>query len=215
MSESVRTEPLQNRVDPWGKLRSVRSKGTLMGNRGKLHNSQKAIVRAWRDEAWIACTLDVQKWGKRPQMMMPNSYTELFFLDEATAFAAGHRPCAQCRRGRYNDFQAAWASAYSTSAKPSAAEMDTRLQAARLDDQGEKKTWSSKLRDLPDGTMFTTGSEAFLVWAARQWRWSFDGYQAATQPVSGDEMVLVLTPEPIVRLLSFGMTVQVHDSVNC
>lgn len=215
MSESVRAEPLQNRVDPWGRLRSVRSKGTLMGNRGKLHNRQRAIVRAWRDEAWIACTLDVQKWGKRPKMMMPNSYTELFFLDEATAFAAGHRPCSQCRRGRYNDFQAAWASAYSTATNPSASEMDTRLQAARLDDQGEKKMWRSKLRDLPDGTMFATGNEAFLVWVGRQWHWSFEGYQAATQPVSGDEVVLVLTPEPIVRLLANGMTVQVHDSVKC
>ncbi|MDT4825467.1 hypothetical protein FQZ97_587530 [compost metagenome] len=146
--------------------------------------------------------------------MMPKSYTELFFLDEATALAAGHRPCAQCRRARYNDFQAAWVSAYSTLTKPSATEMDKRLHAARLDDQGEKRTWLSKLRDLPDGAIFAIGREAYLVWGGRQWHWSFEGYQAATQPVSDDEMVVVLTPEPIVRLLSIGMTVQVHESMH-
>ncbi|MDT4859124.1 hypothetical protein FQZ97_936230 [compost metagenome] len=82
---------------------------------------------------------------------------------------AGHRPCAQCRRGRYNDFQAAWASAFSIPTKPSASEMDKRLHAARLDDRGEKKTWLSKLWDLPDGTMFASDGRAFLVWTGRQW----------------------------------------------
>lgn len=99
LPEKGTTEPLQNHVDPWGRICSVRSKRTLMGNRGKLHNNQKAIVRTWRNEARITCTLDVQKWGKRLRMMASNGCTELFVLDGTAALAAGYRPCDQCRRG--------------------------------------------------------------------------------------------------------------------
>ena len=101
--------PLQNRVDPRSQLHAVASRGTFMGNRGRLHNTEQQIVSKWKVKPWITCGLSPFKDYKRPGLMMPNSYTELFFLDEPTAYAAGHRPCAQCRRPAYKLFKEAWA----------------------------------------------------------------------------------------------------------
>ena len=125
--------PLQNRVDPWGQLRAVPARGSLLGNRGILHNQAQEIVTSWRTKAWITCQL-VWK-GRRRIVMRPGSYTELFFLDEATAFAAGHRPCAECRRGRFTEFKAAWLAAnpgVTSSATPPMAEIDKVLHAERM-----------------------------------------------------------------------------------
>src|SRR5258707_3661680 len=98
---------LQNRVNPWGELFRTPARGTMMGNRGRtLHNAQQEIVRSYGGKRWICCLLEFK--GRRRQIMSPGQYTELFFLDEATAFAAGHRPCAECRRERYKAFRAAW-----------------------------------------------------------------------------------------------------------
>ena len=98
--------PLQNRVDPWGRLVSVAARGTLIGNRGILHDGGGRIVRPWKGKAWIACALQWKDWQRRP--FKPGTWTELFFLDEATAFSAGHRPCKLCRRARHLEFKQAW-----------------------------------------------------------------------------------------------------------
>jgi hypothetical protein len=98
--------PLQNRVDPWGRLVALNLRGTWLGNRGILHNEKKKIIAPWRHKAWVTCQLEFK--GRKRQIFSPGSYSELFFLDEVTAFAAGHRPCAECRRDRYNEFKAAW-----------------------------------------------------------------------------------------------------------
>src|SRR5262249_14796555 len=99
--------PLQNRVDPYGQLQAVEARGAWMGNRGVLHNDAKRIVASWRSTRWITCVLEFKE--RRREVFMSHRYTELFFLDEATSLAAGHRPCAECRRSRYKEFCAAWA----------------------------------------------------------------------------------------------------------
>src|SRR5262245_9487062 len=103
--------PLQNRVTPFGDLVAVEARGLLMGNRGRLHDGHRRIVRFAQGRRWIACLTSFR--GRRRTVMSADSYTELFFLDEAVALAAGHRPCAECRRDDYQRFQAAWARAVS------------------------------------------------------------------------------------------------------
>jgi hypothetical protein len=95
--------PLQNRVDPYGRLQAVGTRGAWMGNRGVLHDEAKKIVSAWRSKRWITCALEFR--GRRREVFAPHRYSELFFLDEATSLAAGHRPCAECRRNRYKEFR--------------------------------------------------------------------------------------------------------------
>ena len=97
---------MQNRVNPFGQIIETTARGLWMGTRGNIHNAERKIVRQFKLKAWITCRLEFK--GRKRQMMMPNLYTELFFLDEATAFAAGHRPCCECRREDYNNFKAAW-----------------------------------------------------------------------------------------------------------
>src|SRR6266853_1638897 len=123
---------LQNRVDPFGNIFRTSARGTMMGNRGgALRNADQEIVRGYKSRRWITCVLEFR--GRRRVVMSPNSYTELFFLDEAVAFAAGHRPCAECRRERYNAFREAWRSQTNQSRPPFADEMDLELHPARLD----------------------------------------------------------------------------------
>src|SRR5579863_8394968 len=136
--------PLQNRVDPGGAIISTPCRGTMMGNRGgPLHNDERVIVRQFKTRQWIACVLEFK--GRRRIVMSPNRYTELFFLDEAVALAAGHRPCAECRRERFNAFRNAW------TGSPRAPEIDLALHGARIDRRGRKITWEAQLDTLPDG----------------------------------------------------------------
>src|ERR1700688_1868525 len=141
--------PLQNRVDPFGSLISTAARGTIMGNRGgALHNADREIVRGYKSRRWIACVLEFR--GRYRVVMSPNRYTELFFLDEAVAFAAGHRPCAECRRERYNAFKDAWRLVHRLHETPFADEMDVELHPARID-RRKKVTYEAALRSLPDG----------------------------------------------------------------
>ena len=98
--------PYQNKVDPWGNIHAVKSRGMFLGNRGVLHNENQQIVASHRIKGWVTCLLEFK--DRKRKVMSPNRYTELFFLDEATAFSAGHRPCAECRRIRYNEFKEKW-----------------------------------------------------------------------------------------------------------
>src|ERR1700733_13647396 len=124
--------PLQNRVDPFGKLIRTPARGAMMGNRGGvLHNSEREIVRPYKSRRWITCLLEFK--GRHRIVMSERRYTELFFLDEATAFAAGHRPCAECRRERFNAFKEAWRCSRGQAALPYADEMDLELHRARID----------------------------------------------------------------------------------
>src|SRR5512141_2915473 len=120
--------PRQNRVTPFSKLIATPARGTLMGNRGALHNDQGQIRRQFQGQRWIICLLEFK--GRRRSIMMPGQYTELFFLDEATALAAGHRPCAECQRERFNLFREFWAAAnpeLAGAARPAATVIDAAL----------------------------------------------------------------------------------------
>src|SRR5262249_11244908 len=125
----VRAMPRQNRVTPWGEIVATPERGTLMGNRGVLHDGEGRIVRPWRQKRWIACLLQFK--GRKRAVMSPGRYTELFFLDEATALAAGHRPCAECLRDRFTAFRDAWIRGRAAG-KVTAPEIDSRLHTERL-----------------------------------------------------------------------------------
>ena len=148
--------PLQNRVTPFGEIVAVPERGTMMGNRGILHDGRQRLRRRWASKLWICCLLELQ--GRREPVMAPGRYTRLFFLDEPTALAAGHRPCAYCRRGDYNAFRAAWADgnrALGLGKTPRAVEVDAVLHAERLGPTGAKRLHRASLERLPDGVFFT------------------------------------------------------------
>ena len=207
--------PLQNRVDPFGSLHAVQARGTLLGNRGQLHDANKTIVRAWKTKAWVTCMLeygDIQR-----TIFAPDSYSELFFLDEATAFAAGHRPCGSCRNKRYQEFKAQWLAANPESVpgeKPSIAAIDKVLHAERTAQNGDKVTFKAAIETLPFGTIIEQDGASFLVAGEELFPWSYHGYG---QPVSlpmANEKVSVLTPASIVQLFHGGFLPQIHESAN-
>ncbi len=204
--------PHQNRVDPWGQLHAVSARGALTGNRGILHNHRQEIVRPWKSQAWITCSL---VWGdvRRP-VLSPGTWTELFFLDEATAFAAGHRPCAYCRRARYNEFKAAWLAANPDcfpAGHPAIREIDKILHAERIQPGGRKVTLVAPAADLPDGVMVEWEAGAFLKWQGSWRQWSFAGYSPAAHPPAGPALT-VLTPATIVNMFRTGFRPAVHPT---
>ena len=205
--------PLQNRVDPYGQLHAVGARGAWMGNRGVLHNSAREIVSPWRSPRWITCVL--RSKGIRREVFAPHGYSELFFLDEATSLAAGHRPCAECRRDRFKEFCDAWATssggARVSSHPVRAGEIDRVLHAERVRRQGEKKTYEAAPSSLPPGTMIEREGRAFLSWGGRLRAWSFSGYGRAVE-VPPRTKVKVLTPRSIVRTIRSGFVPQVHES---
>jgi hypothetical protein len=205
--------PRHNRVDPWGKLHAVAARGTLLGNRGVIHNAAQSIVAPWRTKAWITCRLEWKGWW-RP-IMRPGSWTELFFLDEATAFAAGHRPCATCRRERFKQFKSAWVAANPTttlSVTPRITEIDQVLHDERVRKGGVKVAYEGELRDVPEGAMIEIDGAAYLRWNRQFLRWSFDGYSPGRIPPGSSQRVLVLTPASVVRTFSRGFRPDVHTS---
>ena len=166
--------PLQNRVDPFGNLLRTRARGTMMGNRGgALHNSDREIVRRYKSRRWITCVLEFK--GRRRTVMSEGRYTELFFLDEAVAFAAGHRPCAECRRERFNAFKEAWRRASGRDSLPLADEMDMELHRARIE-RREKVTYEAAMGSLPDGCFVQIEECAYLVWSGSLLLWTPEGY---------------------------------------
>src|SRR5271154_7244364 len=146
--------PRQNRPTPFGDILATQERGTFMGNRGVLHDAEGRIRRAWQLKRWIVCVLEFR--GRKRRVMTPGRYTELFFLDEATALAAGHRPCAECRHGRFLAFCDAWRRAHkfdSTEPRPTAGAIDDVLHGERVDIRRTKRTYAAKLGDLPDGVI--------------------------------------------------------------
>jgi hypothetical protein len=189
-----------------------------MGNRGVLHDAEGRIRRAWQLKRWIVCVLEFR--GRKRQVMTPGRYTELFFLDEATALAAGHRPCAECRHARFLDFCNAWGTAHPSKdelPRPTAMMIDDRLHSERLaSDRSErsKRSFVAALDELPDGVFVTVaawGEQAYLVRGDRLLSWSPGGYCERRLRPKGDE-VRVLTPESTVRALRAGYAPEIHPS---
>lgn len=159
---------LQNRVDPWGELRAVPSRGTLLGNRGIVHDDGNRVIRPWADKAWVTCLLEFNS-VKRPKPFSDGNYSELSFIDEATAFAAGHRPCSHWQRARHPEFKDAWGRANvagglrATKLMPA---IDRVLHAERCVPGGRKAAFDAPLFELPRGAMFEYEEAAYLVAAA-------------------------------------------------
>ncbi|MDP2803767.1 MAG: hypothetical protein Q8O26_17995 [Phreatobacter sp.] len=201
--------PLPNRVDPFGRIAAVPERGLFLGNRGgRFHRDDRTIgPRPWASRQWICCVLAFK--GRRRAPLMGRGYTELFFLDEVTALAAGHRPCFECRRADATRFAAAWARAKGLSKPPSAPEMDAVLHGERLEGRG-KRTWRAEAAGLPDGAMIAVGGQAFAVRGGKALPWSFGGYRTALPRPSRE--VDVLTPPSILAVLNQGFTPAWHPS---
>lgn len=200
--------PLQNRVTPFGEIVADDGRGLMMGNRGVVHDEGRRIVRPWQVRRWIACRLEYR--GVRRTLMRPRSWTELFFLDEAAAFSAGHRPCAFCRRADYNRFCAAWRACIGDPA--TADPIDRRLHAERLTGRA-KRTYRAELGSLPDGTFITLDGTAWLVWGESLFAWSAGGY-TSRRPRPRRLEVEVLTPRSIVAVFAAGYRPSIHASVD-
>jgi hypothetical protein len=206
--------PRQNRVTPFGDIVATPERGTFMGNRGVLHDDRGSIRRFWQLKRWLICVLAFR--GRRRTVMTAHRYTELFFLDEATALAAGHRPCAECRHARFLDFCAAWAAGrrHSESQRPTADEIDRRLHAERVAPDGAKRTFSENLNALPGGVFVrrpARNGDAYLVWGGGLLPWSAGGYgRRIDRPKN--ETVEVLTPASTVAAIGAGYSPEVHSS---
>jgi hypothetical protein len=202
--------PLQNRVDPFGELRAVLARGLFLGNRGgRIHRDDRTLSRRrWTSRAWICCRL---AFKRRHREVWGDSYTELFFLDEPTAFAAGHRPCFECRRADAVAFATAWARTQGLRAPPRAGEMDAVLHAQRLDGRA-KRRHRAALDDLPDCAMIVLADKApFAVRGEAVLPWRFAGYGPAQPRPRGIEVEL-LTPPAMVAVLCAGYRPHWHPS---
>ena len=201
--------PLQNRIDPFGELIATPARGTLFGNRGgKFHRDDRTLgKRRHVTRAWICCRLEFkgrhrQVWGR--------GYTELFFLDEVTALAAGHRPCFECRHHEAQDFAEAWARAAKRRRRPRAAVMDEVLHAERLAGRG-KRIFRMKIDDLPDGAFIAIDGVAWAVRGRLLLRWSPRGYDARKRRPRRTT-VNVLTPPATLHVLAAGYRPQWHPT---
>ncbi len=201
--------PLQNRVTPTGEIVALPGRGLMMGNRGVLHDDRRRIVRPSQVKRWIACVLEFR--GRHRTVMTPHSYTELFFLDEAAAFAAGHRPCAECRNADYKRFRALWENRFGKVKSVDA--IDEVLHAERLNGR-KKRTIRMDIARLPDGTYISIDGTPRIVWGDELIAWSDAGYgDRLARPSHGE--VDVLTPPSIVAIFEAGYKPAVHPSLNC
>jgi len=201
---------LQNRVDPLGNILAVPDRGACMGNRGILHGDHQDLRRYHQHQHWIICRLDFK--GRRRPMMAPGKYTELFFLDEATALAAGHRPCGECSAARYEEFRQLW-----LQAQPEVSgNIDKVLHRERF--VPYRQAWLEKKRthlmpidDLPAGVFIVLADDSrpYLVLAVALRPWRFAGYGLEIDRPTG-RTVVVLTPPSTVRTLAAGYRPQIH-----
>jgi hypothetical protein len=193
--------PLQNRVTPFSELVADPARGLVYGNRGCLHDVDGRIRRRYNGKRWIACRLQF-RGRHREALQQPGRYTELFFLDEATAFAAGHRPCAECRREDYDRLSEIWSRLHPGQIGADA--IDAQLHGERVDpDSRAQRRHDAAIDDLPDGTLVLHESEPFLVLGRELRRWTPAGYAERTpRPVRGD--AITLTPPSLVAVLRAG-----------
>ncbi|MGB8907478.1 MAG: hypothetical protein WCC84_01885 [Candidatus Cybelea sp.] len=198
--------PLQNRVTPFGEIVALPGRGLVMGNRGILHNDDRRVVRNFAVKRWIACVLEFR--GRHRAVMTPHRYTELFFLDEAAALSAGHRPCAECRNADYKRFRTLWEACFGGPANADG--MDGRLHGERVA-AGGKRTYREDLASLPDGAYVALDGKAWLVWGKQLHEWSDAGYRGP-RPRPVHREIEVLTPVSIIALLAAGYCPEIHPT---
>ena len=202
--------PLQNRVTPTGEIVADPGRGAMLGNRGCLHGQGRELgVSRWRSKAWICCVLDWK--GVRRDPMPPDRWTALFFLDEATALAAGHRPCSYCRREDFRDFAQAWRAARGLAVRPRAGELDSTLHRERVDRSRRQLTRPADPARLPDGVMIRVGGVTGLLIGGRLRPWSAGGY-GAPLPAGLTGQVELLTPPSTVAAIAAGYRPLVHPT---
>ena len=194
--------PLRNRVTPFSELVADPARGLVYGNRGCLHDATGEIRRRYAGKRWIACRLEFRGW-KRTTLLQPGRFTELFFLDEATAFAAGHRPCALCRHEDYRNFVTIWHELHPADTAGADA-IDARLHAERLAAGNRaQRRHTAALAGLPDGALVVCEEAPFLVLGRSLLRWTPAGYTDSVQrPTNG--MAEVLTPPSLLAVFSHG-----------
>jgi hypothetical protein len=201
--------PLQNRVTPTGDIIATEHRGIFTGNRGIIHDpaTKTLLKKRWSNPAWVTCVCEFRGW--RRQVMARRSWTELFFLDEATALAAGHRPCFFCRRDDANRFRSCWEKGNGAT-DILAKEMDAVLHRERLE-RGKKRLHPlpMPLRELPDGAMVQAGGESFLILQGRALQWSMAGYRKAEH---APDDAMLLTPPSTLRAITAGYRPLLHGS---
>lgn len=212
--------PLQNRVDPFGAIHAVETRGLFTGNRGVIHDpaTKTLLSRRWSTKAWIVCECEFR--GRRREVMGRNApsgnagWTELFFLDEVTALAAGHRPCFYCRRERAKEFAECYANAFRIT-RPRAPDIDARLHGERLASGGVLPVaHQAEIKDLPDGTMVAAGRRAFGLHRGKLREWGFDGWRTESVPAAElDEDARLLTPPTTVAVLRSGFRPIWHPGI--
>ncbi|CDX54397.1 conserved hypothetical protein [Mesorhizobium plurifarium] len=213
--------PLQNRVDPFGAIHAVPERGLFTGNRGIIHDpeTRTLLKKRWALPAWIICVCAFRNVRREPMgRNRPGGkagWTELFFLDEVTALAAGHRPCFFCRRERATDFVGRFGEAFGID-EPRAPMVDKRLHKERLASGGRPPAVTApELGDLPDGTMIADGDNAYALRAGKALKWSFAGYAS---PIALDRLadrpLRLLTPTTSITVLKHGFAPAWHPSAD-
>ena len=202
--------PLQNRVSPFGDIVAISQRGLFTGNRGIIHDpaTKTLLNRRWSSKAWLVCSCEYK--GRRRNVMANRSWTELFFLDEAVAFAAGHRPCFFCRRDAAKTFRAAWAGARGQ-AESSAAAMDAVLHSERMEG-GRKRIHPipGPPCELPDGTVVVASGSAYMIADGRAFRWTEHGYEPSRKLAHAQGM---LTPPSTFLALRAGYRPILHPMI--
>ncbi len=202
--------PLQNRVTPTGEIIATPHRGLFTGNRGIIHDpATKTLTRRWASNAWLTCVCEFR--GRRRPVMGGRNWTELFFLDEATAFAAGHRPCFFCRRLDAKAFRAAW-EAGNRVKNVHARDIDAVLHRERLEGRTKRlHQLPAPIERLPDGAMVTFGDENYLIVQGSVLQWSPAGYQEVERPL---QSAMLLTPPSTLRAFSVGYRPMLHPSAS-
>jgi len=205
--------PLQNRVNPFGQIIVIAARGNWMGNRGILHKDKK-IVADYKTTNWIICVL--KYYNVRRNVMTNGRYTELFFLDEATAYSAGHRPCAQCRTKDYKYFKTLWLKANRKEYNlldETVKSIDRIMHAERIDKLGNKITFKEQLQNLPNGVFVQLDKtkDSYLYYNQKLLKWNEANY-TEVKALPNDTFVVVLTPKSIDNMLKLGFELEIHES---
>lgn len=201
---------LQNRIDPFGNIIGTKARGSFMGNRGILHDDDQKILRPFKLKAWLTCKLEFN--GRKRQVMAPNRYTELFFLDEATAFSAGHRPCFECRRKDFDQFKSFWLKGNpecNFDEKTPIQKIDQILHEERIGHNKAKITFEENSNNIPNGSFVLYSNKAFLVWDRLLFLWSPFGYEKGITLPDANKLT-VLTPKSVVNAFRAGYVPQIH-----
>jgi hypothetical protein len=200
--------PARNRVTPTGDIEAIPLRGAWTGNRGILHSGHE-IVRFHASDLWITCALRFR--GRSHQQWVPHHYTFLYFHDEAVSFAAGHRPCAECRRDRYDAYRAAWAAGLGVD-PPSAKEMNRHLHRERIVPGTHRRRYHQMpWMGLPDGAFVLLDQGPHVVVGDHLTEWTHEGY-GARQTRPRDDVATVITPPASVAALRAGYAAQIDES---